>query len=105
MPRPLPELPVGQITRLALNDHPYFFEDDVQHFVLWKLGAETVSDDEVREAMASLSEECGARGDSPHDLRVLRWTSFQNTPALMSIPEVQHAHVIVQWGGVAARLS
>jgi hypothetical protein len=85
VPRPWPDLPPDQCTRLSRNDHPYFFEDDVEHWVLWTLGSERVTDDELQVAVSELQEN-----------GVLQWTSFQNPPALMSIPEVQHAHIILQ---------
>lgn len=85
IPRPLPELPSDQRICLARNDHPYFFEDGVEHWVLWKLGSLAVREDEVLAAAKRLQEEIG----------VQRLTWFQNPPALMSIPEIQHAHIIV----------
>ena len=57
----------------------------MEHWVLWKLGSERVTDDELQMAVSELQED-----------GVLQWTSFQNPPALMSIPEVQHAHIILQ---------
>mmetsp|Transcript_25439 Transcript_25439/g.42883 ORF Transcript_25439/g.42883 Transcript_25439/m.42883 type:complete len:162 (+) Transcript_25439:47-532(+) len=86
VPRPLPVLPSDQNIRLARNDHPYFFEDGVEHWVLWKMGSQAVSEDEIMTAVKQL-QECGG---------VQRWTCFQNPPALMSIPEIQHAHIIVR---------
>lgn len=85
VPRPLPTLSSDQSIRLARNDHPYFFEDGMEHWVLWKLGFLAVREDEIVTATQQLQKESD----------VQRWTWFQNPPALMSIPEIQHAHIIV----------
>ena len=85
--RPLPELPPCERISLQRNDHPYYFEDDVEHFVLWKLGSEAVAQEEISSAAFELKSQ--KNGD------MIKWISFQNPPALMSIPEVHHAHILV----------
>ncbi len=89
MVRPLPQLSKTESLMLVLNDHPYFFEDDMEHFVLWKLAADAVSEEEIETAVSHL--------ESNGHKSLLRWTFFQNPPSLMSIPEISHAHILVQW--------
>lgn len=91
VPRPLVAACVENnqsVTALRRNDHPYFFADDVEHFVLWKLGAEATTDEDICAAVTCLQQE---QKDS-----CMKYISFKNPPSLMSIPEVHHAHIIVQ---------
>jgi hypothetical protein len=73
------------LTRLVPNDFPYFVEDNIHHFILWKT-KEPVSDDEIETVKNELRKDYGA-------VDILNWV---NPPALQSIPEVDHVHFLFQ---------
>ena len=76
---------------MRTNDHPYYFTDDVMHFVLWKFGEEMVSHEDIESAIREISSELEKRS-----VVLNRWIHFQNPPRLMSIPEVHHAHILIK---------
>jgi hypothetical protein len=43
-------------TRLVENDFPYFFESNVGHYILWKIGT-ALEDSDVNHAAQSLSKQ------------------------------------------------
>ena len=128
VPRPLSlslhDTAAAPVTALKRNDHPYFFTNDVEHLVLWKLGAEAVSEEDICAALTRLQQEQkpaikparDGEGGGENQIQQQQqqqqtslpegrsyrtnfsYTSFQNPPSLMSIPEVQHAHILVQRG-------
>jgi len=59
---------------------------DVDHYILWKLnGLITIQD--IEEAIETLKNTC----------HVLNSTYYINPPHLKSIPEIEHAHIIIQF--------
>jgi hypothetical protein len=68
---------------LVKNDFPYYVDDDVVHYVLWKT-KERITKEEIREAREQLLGELKA-------CDVLHWT---NPPYLQSLPEIDHVHFI-----------
>lgn len=71
-------------TKLLLNDFPYNFEADVEHFILWKLFA-PLTDAEIYECIETFRRnEC-----------VLDATYYVNPTHLKSITEIEHAHIIL----------
>ena len=70
---------------LAPNDFPYYFEDGIQHFILWKLGGEITEQEAVDAAMR-------LRTKNPS---YVDHVIYINPPHLKSIPEIEHAHVLL----------
>ncbi len=69
---------------LVENDFPYFIEDHIVHYVLWKL-KEPIAPEEIVDARNKLqSNQIGA-------VEVLQWT---NPPNIKSIPEIDHVHFL-----------
>ena len=81
--------PVHQVSgihsRLVKNDFPYYFQDNIEHWVFWKLGEECSLSD-IEHAQQTLQEQLGDVIDTLH------WI---NPPRLKSLPEVDHAHILV----------
>lgn len=81
--------PVNQVSgihsRLVKNDFPYYFQDNIEHWVLWKLGEDCSSLD-IEQAKQTLEKQMGDVMDTLH------WI---NPPRLKSLPEVDHAHILV----------
>jgi len=71
-------------TKLVLNDFPYYLEDNVEHWILWKLGG-PCTDEDIEKAKAQLKKD---RGDVEE---FLHWI---NPPHLMSLPELDHVHIL-----------
>ncbi len=69
---------------LKRNDFPYFTDEGIEHWVLWKL-VENITDDEIEEAKQQL---CQMLGDV---VDLLHWV---NPPHLKSLPEIDHAHIL-----------
>jgi hypothetical protein len=70
---------------LKPNDFPYYFEDGVEHYCLWKLKGK-VLDNEIRDAVQQLQ-------------KIKKFTSFTyytNPPNLQSILEVHHTHILIK---------
>ena len=75
-----------QIQRaLAKNDFPYYMEDGIEHWCLWKLGGGDVNDVDIKWA----KEELGQRNDDI--LEMLHWI---NPEHLKSLPDIDHAHIV-----------
>mmetsp|Transcript_2743 Transcript_2743/g.3827 ORF Transcript_2743/g.3827 Transcript_2743/m.3827 type:complete len:243 (-) Transcript_2743:1303-2031(-) len=70
---------------LRLNDFPYYVEDNVQHWCLWKL-KDNVDVDDISFARKELYKA----------LDVEEFIHFVNPPHLKSIPEIDHAHIFVR---------
>lgn len=73
--------------RLVRNDFPYYFETDVEHWILWKWGGGDISNAELEEAKQKL------RQDFPNVVDDMHW---KNPPALQSIPEMDHVHILLR---------
>jgi Protein of unknown function (DUF3605) len=72
-------------TVLVRNDFPYYMEDGIEHWVLWKVGG-SCTDAEIEGAKMELS----TRRDFGEN-NVLHWT---NPPHLKSLPEIDHVHFL-----------
>lgn len=71
--------------KLAPNDFPYYFEDGIHHFILWKLGG-IITEHEAVDAAMKLRT---------HNSKYIDHIIYINPPHLKSIPEIEHAHVLV----------
>ena len=69
-----------------LNDFPYFFEEGIEHWVLWSATGSIPED--------ALREEALRRFGADHD--VLIWV---NPPELQSVRALWHAHVLTRKKG------
>jgi hypothetical protein len=81
----MPSLSEIEITQkiLVRNDFPYYVEEGVSHYVLWKT-KEKITKEEIVEAQEQLKTQLEA-----HD--ILYWT---NPPHLQSLPEIDHVHFL-----------
>lgn len=70
---------------LVENDFPYCVQDNIVHYVLWKL-KEPIAPQEILEAREKLqqSKDINAK-------EILQWV---NPPNLKSIPEIDHVHFL-----------
>ena len=66
---------------LVKNDFPYFFEDDIEHWILWKL------DEDLTKSDIDLTLEDMRR----EGVKTLFWINPEN---LKSLPEIDHAHIL-----------
>ena len=79
---------------LVRNDFPYYFDTAVDHWILWKLGGSgEISASEIDEAKMDLNQQLGDVVDFLH------WI---NPPALKSIPEIDHVHILCLRKGEAS---
>ena len=107
--------------KLVLNDFPYDVDESIEHWCLWKIGGKSNTEGLLREELnwalkelkcldASISNvgsgciidregelsQTGRVGSSEKELKpisdVLYWV---NPPALQSMPEMNHAHMLV----------
>mmetsp|Transcript_14439 Transcript_14439/g.17553 ORF Transcript_14439/g.17553 Transcript_14439/m.17553 type:complete len:229 (+) Transcript_14439:41-727(+) len=70
---------------LARNDFPYYFEDGIDHWCLWKLGPDDVTEDDIEWG----KEELKMKFDD-----VLELQHWINPEHLKSLPGIDHAHLI-----------
>ena len=78
LPRDFPKL------SLLPNEFPYYVQEPIQHWVLWKLG-DLCGDGDVEWAKNELKERLGTIHSFIH------WI---NPPHLKSIPDVDHVHIL-----------
>ena len=72
--------------QLVRNDFPYYFETNVEHWILWKYGGGLeISEEEIQQAKDDLIEQLGD---------VLEFLHWVNPPALKSIPDLDHVHIL-----------
>ena len=71
---------------MKINDFPYFFEDNVEHYCLWKLKDE-LSDCEILNAIKQLQK---------NKKFGKNYAYYINPPNLKSILEVHHAHILIK---------
>ena len=81
-----------QQLKLCLNDFPYYFEPNIHHYVLWKLGG-VVTAGEITQAKKDIL--CQAHTsvvdiDKDHEV-FLHWI---NPPHLKSLPGIDHVHIL-----------
>eukprot|EP00551_Chaetoceros_affinis_P010025 CAMPEP_0203670554 /NCGR_PEP_ID=MMETSP0090-20130426/6599_1 /ASSEMBLY_ACC=CAM_ASM_001088 /TAXON_ID=426623 /ORGANISM="Chaetoceros affinis, Strain CCMP159" /LENGTH=255 /DNA_ID=CAMNT_0050535439 /DNA_START=119 /DNA_END=886 /DNA_ORIENTATION=- len=69
---------------LAMNDFPYYMEDNIEHWCLWKLGGGDVDDQDIRWA----KEKLNTRDD------ILEMQHWINPVQYKSLPDIDHAHII-----------
>jgi Protein of unknown function (DUF3605) len=76
----------GGVVRKALvrNDFPYYLADNVEHWVLWKLGA-NCTDQDVDQAKQEIHEK---------QQNVQDFLYYINPPHLKSLPEIDHVHIL-----------
>lgn len=78
-----PEKHDCQTSRLVLNDFPYYFEDNIEHWVYWKLGS-TITELEIKNTINSFSQ----------DKKYLEISFWINPPHLKSLPDIDHVHFV-----------
>lgn len=69
---------------LAKNDFPYYMEDGIEHWCLWKLGGNDVNDADINWA----KEELNKNGNITE---MMHWI---NPVHLKSLPDIDHAHIV-----------
>ena len=65
------------------NDFPYYMEDGIEHWILWKLG-DSCDDRDIDEAKKELRKK-------NKFMEFLHWV---NPPHLKSLPAVDHIHIL-----------
>uniref|UniRef100_A0A6V2MH38 Uncharacterized protein n=1 Tax=Ditylum brightwellii TaxID=49249 RepID=A0A6V2MH38_9STRA len=80
---------VSSQTSLCRNDFPYNFEDNIEHWCLWKLCG-SVTPDEIDDAKQKLK-------NMGNVSKTLHWV---NPPHLQSLPGINHAHILCLRKGV-----
>jgi len=73
---------------LRPNEFPYYFEDGIEHWILWKL-FDRVTEHDIDAAKQQLKKLKRPNGE---DIKMLHWI---NPPHLKTIPEIDHAHILV----------
>lgn len=72
---------------LVPNDFPYYTQQGIEHWVLWKLNGSTITDDEIVDAKTDLTSQLG-------DVKgIIHW---ENPPHLKSLPDIDHVHILVR---------
>lgn len=79
--------------RLLLNEYPYYVCNDIEHWCLWKLGGK-VTREEVDDAITELKD-MNKINDDNREQEVKDVLSWINPPHLQSIPDIDHAHILV----------
>ena len=72
---------------LVLNDFPYYTDEGIFHYLLWKIGGDIITESEIEEARQDLCEKLGDIKDMIH---------WRNPPHLKSLPEIDHIHILCQ---------
>ena len=73
--------------RLLLNEFPYFVQDGIEHWCLWKL-CENVTENDISFAKSELNKMRDERGN------VIDTLCWVNPPHLKSVPDIDHAHIL-----------
>jgi len=74
--------------KLCPNDYPYYFEDGIEHWVLWKLMG-NVTNDDIQLAKDELINLYAISDKAVKDM--VHWV---NPHHLKSLPEIDHAHIL-----------
>lgn len=77
---------------LSLNDFPYYFDQGIEHWLVWKLGGEINIDEIDSGKMDILKQACCPNMELIHDKSV--FLHFLNPPNLKSLPDVDHVHIL-----------
>eukprot|EP00590_Aulacoseira_subarctica_P000970 CAMPEP_0172427220 /NCGR_PEP_ID=MMETSP1064-20121228/41128_1 /TAXON_ID=202472 /ORGANISM="Aulacoseira subarctica , Strain CCAP 1002/5" /LENGTH=172 /DNA_ID=CAMNT_0013171319 /DNA_START=150 /DNA_END=668 /DNA_ORIENTATION=+ len=82
-----PKIYHHETTRIQLcrNDYPYHLENNIQHWVLWKLSKEPITPEEIRDAKQQLHT---------NQTSVIATAHWVNPPHLKSLPEIDHVHIV-----------
>lgn len=72
---------------LVENDYPYHFDKDIKHLILWKLGGESITEDEIQDFKMKVLHENKDIVDIVH---------YINPHHLKSIVDLEHAHLLYQ---------
>jgi hypothetical protein len=101
----LSEIKKAQIT-LVKNDFPYYLEEGIFHYILWKIApasssSTTITETEMEDAYEELraiysleSEEGHQNEDGEEEgISFLNWV---NPLSIKSLPEIEHAHILVK---------
>ena len=88
----------SQIIVLSLNDFPYYFEEGILHYVLWKLGG-VVTAVEIENGKKEILQKAGKAGCANNDvIELIKDSSiflhWLNPPELKSLPDVDHVHIL-----------
>eukprot|EP00985_Skeletonema_marinoi_P030859 scaffold34319_cov80-Skeletonema_marinoi.AAC.1 len=86
-------------TVLCLNDFPYYFEEGIEHWVVWKLG-EDVSIGEIENGKMEILKEAGCSNkefinDTSVFLHWLNPPELKSLPYPYSIPEVGNKSLVM----------
>lgn len=73
--------------RLLINEFPYYCQEGIEHYCLWKLGG-PIRQDDIDQALEDLRN---MRVTSGELVDVLYWV---NPKHLQSIPDIDHAHFL-----------
>ena len=68
---------------LWLNDFPYYVQDGIVHYVLWKI-LEDVTEEEIQEARNKII-------GTKNAIEIIHWI---NPPHLKSLPDIDHVHFL-----------
>jgi Protein of unknown function (DUF3605) len=91
------------ILKLVPNDFPYYLEEGIEHWCLWKLGGvddvnnSLVTDEEVENAKQELQSRYikMTKNDDDNDTdKTLSFLSWRNPPHLKSLPDIDHVHIL-----------
>lgn len=71
---------------VTLNEFPYNMENNIEHYILWKLGNENITELDISNAKEeiSLNNQC-------YNMDYIHWI---NPPHLKSIPDIDHIHIL-----------
>lgn len=69
---------------LKVNDFPYYFAPNIEHWCLWKL-CEDVTNEETLQAKKELQDKYGD---------IVEYLSWKNPPHLKSLPDIDHVHIL-----------
>jgi len=86
------KIKVGTV-RLLLNDFPYFFDEGISHWCLWKYGG-YVTVDEIVEAKKTVQKklrEDNFEQSGSNFVDLIHWT---NPARFRSISEIDHVHIL-----------
>lgn len=92
----------GKSIVLAPNEFPYYVQDGIEHWVLWKL-YDAITEDDVNYALRRLAIVAGKTrsvadstdydGDDFSTFDSLWW---ENPPHLKSLPQINHVHFLIR---------